>query len=245
MKTIRLLYILVIPTLFLSLHSCNDDDDGGGNQPMQNTGSIAGSLVSLDGSAISGALIEAKGLSTTSDADGNFLLQEVPLGDEVIVSMSKTGYVTNYKMVPVITDQVSAVQAALSEFSLEMNINTDQDNEIDFDGAKVKIPASGFVDQSGNPVTGNVDVQATYFDPTGDQYYDVFPGNFTGISSTGEEGLLESFGFIDVVFTKDGEVLDLAEGVSSEISIPIPQELLANAPNQFPCSSLMKNKADG
>lgn len=219
--------------LFLSLiflYGCPGDDP----EPRQKVGAVAGVVTDLEGNALSGVFVEAMGMAVPTDNEGSFLLEEVPVGEEVLIKFSKSGYATNYKSVPVAENQVSPISAALSMTSYDAMINSDQENDISFDGAKVSLPANALVDENGNPVSGSINAKATYFDPTGDFYYDVFPGDFTGISSNGEEGLLESYGFIDVSFTQNGEELNLAEGMSADITIPIPQELLANAPDPIP-----------
>ncbi len=233
--THRFRYIgtLILFIALLGMHACIDDIIPG-NDPETVTGAVAGTVLSSDGSALSGVSISTPDVTTTSGADGTFHLKEVEVNDHVVIRFSKNGYADNYKNVEVIENEISTVNAALSLIDVDMMIDVGQDNEIEFNGAKVKVPANGFVDPDGNPVTGNINALLTYFDPTDDQYYNVFPGSFVGISATGQEGLLESFGFINATFFQGGKELDLASQASAEITIPIPQSLAASAPNPVP-----------
>jgi photosystem II stability/assembly factor-like uncharacterized protein len=65
-------------------------------------------------------------------------------------------------------------------------------------------------------------------------YAEVFPGNFEGESASGGTVPIESFGFITVELSNGDQSLNLASGAEATISIPISDQLKANAPAQIP-----------
>jgi hypothetical protein len=101
--------------------------------------------------------------------------------------------------------------------------------------ATVVLPPAGLVDASGNPFLGKANVSVTPFDPTTTDGQSAFPGDFRGISDTGQEIPIMSYGYMDVTVTDSlGNVLQLAPGKTAEIAIPIPAHLAASAPATMP-----------
>ena len=68
--------------IFLSLifhFGCNDDDP----KPAQKVGGVAGVVTDIEGNALSGVYEEAMNMAVPTDNEGNFLLEEVPVGENV------------------------------------------------------------------------------------------------------------------------------------------------------------------
>ena len=222
------------PAMVLALFIVYGFDGCGKDSSSPDIGEISGLVTQLDGSALSNVKVGYDAEYVFTNGDGYFKMEEVPSGEEVVLEFSKDGYVTNYKKVITVKEENVTTRCALSAYGMEVQVSGSADQEVTFQGAQVDLPANGVVDQSGNLYTGNYTVKATYFDPTSDTYNDVFPGNFTGISTSGEAGFLESFGFIDVVMQAGGQDLDLAAGAKAKIQVPVPTELMQQAPAEIP-----------
>ncbi|MBT8190235.1 MAG: hypothetical protein KJO29_07375, partial [Bacteroidia bacterium] len=216
----------------LIFSACPSDEDD--FPPISDVGYITGKVTTLDGQPLTMVSVSLAEMTVLSDVDGYYILDDIPVGENQVISFKMDGFVTNYKRVDVLKDAYALAHAALSPVGIEAQFNVDQETNIDFSGAKVKIPANTIVDGNGSVVSGSFNIKATYFNPTDDNYIDVFPGDFMGESTTGDVGLLESYGFINVELSKDGEALNLAEGSISEISIPVPAELQSIAPTTIP-----------
>ena len=187
--------MIVIFGLFIFI-TCTADDDiinDNNDNPMTETdvGWVTGQVTSIDGLPLRFVSVAVGDEITATDNEGNFLLEYVPIGDQV-VSFTLNGYASNYKTTKVEKGQYSVAIAALSTVGIVKSVDPTQLTEISFSGAKVEIPANAIVKSDGGSVSGNYTIQATYFDPTADNYFDVFPGDFIGESAEGNEGLLES-----------------------------------------------------
>lgn len=93
---------------------------------------------------------------------------------------------------------------------------------VSFEGISVTIPApDSFVDGEGEPVTGPIDITMTQLDLLGNP--SASPTCFTGQTAGEQDVLLTSFGMLDIsAWTKEGDELQLAEGKSAEITMPVP-----------------------
>jgi PKD domain len=88
------------------------------------------------------------------------------------------------------------------------------------DGATISLPAEGFIDSSGNPVSGPVQVSITPVDVT-KAGAGGFPGDFKGIQPDGTQDFIASFGVEEFVPTVNGVNVQLAPGKTATIAIPL------------------------
>ncbi len=226
--------VVALGILLVAL-SCSKDEDGPTGPGDTEKGSIIGNVTALDGSPLPGVSVSIDSFTAVTDADGDYSLNDIPVANEVVIDFEKTGYVTTHKISRILDDKTSLANAALSEIGAEQTVNSSSGGTVAADGAEVGIPADGLVDGEGTPFAGNATVKLTYFDPTGAEYFDVFPGEFRGIrQSDGTEVPFVSFGFIDVEITDGTDELQLATGATSTIKIPIPASLESSAPDTIP-----------
>jgi hypothetical protein len=87
------------------------------------------------------------------------------------------------------------------------------------DGGRVTFAPNSLVDANGNPVTGAVQVSITPVDVAANPR--AFPGLFAGLRTGGQQGLLLSYGTMEVILSADGAPVQLAPGRSATIEIPI------------------------
>ena len=80
-------------------------------------------------------------------------------------------------------------------------------------GNKVNFPANAFVDASGNPVTGNVEISVTEITKISDMI-------LSGMTTDSDEGPLSSQGEFNVQVSQNGEELSLADDVTFTIENP-------------------------
>ena len=98
-------------------------------------------------------------------------------------------------------------------------------------GGKLVMPASAVTDASGNPYVGTVNVAMAWIDPTANNLPEIVPGDLRGITTTGEERGLETYGMLGVELTGPGnQPLKIAAGKTAELSFPIPASLSGTAP---------------
>ncbi|MCD6361894.1 MAG: carboxypeptidase regulatory-like domain-containing protein [Armatimonadetes bacterium] len=76
--------IAVVAIAAIAVVGCGGSDGDGGGQ-TQNTGTITGTVVhGGTGQPLGGINVAAGGVTTTTDANGNFTLRNVPVGQQVL-----------------------------------------------------------------------------------------------------------------------------------------------------------------
>ncbi|MDQ1266521.1 MAG: hypothetical protein QG635_1673 [Bacteroidota bacterium] len=199
------------------------------------SGSSTGRIMSMNGVGLGGVTVECSGKTAFTDASGAFKLSDVPAGSAMKLNLQKAGYVATQKIIKVSNLKTSYTEAAISEIGMQTTINTSANSSVSLQGVKVEIPAGGLVKQDGSAYSGNANVELTYFNPANARFNDAFPGEFLGIEQNGgAEVLIESFGYIDITISANGEKLQLAGGKNATITYPIPANLAANAPASMP-----------
>ena len=236
MKKLSLFFLMIFTGMALLIFQGCDKSDDGGNDPNDpnstpsstSAGSLLGTVKSTYGSGISDVQVSVGNLTATTNSQGWFSIPEVNPGDRVQVQFESSGYVTTFKVVQIIVGQSTFVEAVMT-----------------YVGTTASVPSSGgTVSTGGASVTfgngafsngGSANVAVTYFDPTEPYFAETFPGDFQGISSSGAQGTLESFGFVDVDLTDaNGNAINLANGQTATITIPVPSALQSTAPATIP-----------
>lgn len=115
MKKNSLLKELAFLLLCLAMFSCGkENDNGGGNTPFENKGSIYGCVTDFaTGEPVKNAIVQLQPSDETSltDSDGHFEFLELE-ERQYTVTVQKTGYTTNRKTVTTIAGGV--VNASLT-----------------------------------------------------------------------------------------------------------------------------------
>jgi len=94
---------------------------------------------------------------------------------------------------------------------------------ISVDGAMVNLPAEALVDTNGVTIVDNVDLYITPLDISDAGEVNAFPGGFYGIPTdeNEDEMLIISYGVVDITFYHNGEELQLKEGMTADIEVPL------------------------
>ena len=229
MKTRTSIRTLVSSVLLFSLTACFDGGGGGGGStsPTQlapaSTGEITGQVLNgANGQAVAAASVSAGGQTTTTAADGSYTLQNVTVGDRVVVSVSGAGFADQSKIVRLSSqDPNASLPVSMLPIGLTQTFNPDAPQTLTVTGspASVELAASSLVQGDGSAPSGNVTVNLTVIDPTVD--IELMPGDML-TDAGGVLSPIESFGAIIVTFADDsGNDLNLAQGSTANIRIPL------------------------
>jgi PKD repeat protein len=172
---------------------------------------LAGVRVALaDGSA-----------SATTGTDGRAMLR-TGTGVPLVLRFSKDGYAEQVQRLQVpasaepgfvqVTLRQRAAAVTLPDAAAGGTVNGP-------DGVRVVFAPGSLVDASGNPAIGAVQVAMTPVDVT--ESPRSFPGRFEGLAGDGREGLIVSFGVVEVVLRQGGQPLQLAPGRRATLEIPV------------------------
>lgn len=206
-------------------------------------GTLLGQVTDPAGGPIAGVKVSIpKGPSDTTGANGFYTLTGVKQKKRMIVQFEKDGYAT--------TQLIARLKVKLQS---QQRDDDDEDNESDDASGdngkldritlapKVMVPVAakhiidaqvgGTVSHNGYKVTfpagtldavGDVEVSLSPVDIYTDEVR-AFPGDFAGISSSGQRVRLEVFGLMDVEVRKNGRTVKLKSGTTARLEIPLHQ----------------------
>lgn len=158
-----------------------------------------------------------------TDADGRYSF-EIANDATAIVRVSRSGHTEQTRRI-VLPAGASAADFEVALRRLESPVelaNAESGGSVSgVDGVGLEVPAGALVDANGNVITGAVDIYMSPVDVTDERAVRAFPGEFQGIDENDNEGLLASFGVADYRFFQDGQELELAEGQTATVRIPL------------------------
>jgi len=212
-----------------------DDDDGPapGAQTL-----LSGVVRDAFGTPLAGVTVTLPtGASVDSDADGKFVLEGLEPDPRALVNFVRSGYARTQTPIDLIEGAENTLLQTLAEVDY---VNTFDASaglptfEIEPGGPTVDLPADNFVDSDGNLYSGEITVEATFYDLTSgvDEGNEIFavPGDFTALDASNVDQQLESFGMFQVNLTgANGIELNLAGGTSSVV---MPLQSLGLAPGE-------------
>ncbi len=190
--------------------------------------SISGRVVDVAGNVIPDVNVDVllDGSSQQidmTDASGHFELN-VPDSIEYVLKLTASSYAVQSIPVksPAADGTVSIDVTMIARGEPQVFDNGSAAALSGTEGASVSIAANSFVDTNGNPVTGDIQVSITPVDISHPASLAAFPGEFSGVlEGTTDEAPIISFGTVEFVFTQNGQPLQLADGQSADIEIPI------------------------
>ncbi len=199
------------------------------------TGSALKVLVrSPDGLLIAGAKVTAGSVSADTGSDGVATLEQAPVGDAIVVKVSKTGYVPqSLRVANADSDKAKQLFVALQPVKETQSIEQVELARMYIArslGASVTLPANALVTTSGAPATGAATLQLTPWDIQGSDLM-AMPGNGRAINDSNVEGNLISAGMMTIdFFDAAGNKLQLAAGKQAIIQMDLPLSSVNNQP---------------
>jgi len=216
----------------------NPNPGGGGttsgvNDNIMVTGGVRGSVVDENNLPVAGAVVTSGGNSTTTDRYGVFRFNNISLSKaNGYVKVTRPGYFTGMRTFVSTAGRIHNIRIQLLPKTNTGNFTASAGGTITLtSGGKLVMPANAVTDAVGNAYTGMVNVAMTWIDPTSPNLPDIVTGDLRGITTTGEERGLETFGMLGVELTgPGGQALKIATGKTAELTFPIPAVISGNAP---------------
>jgi hypothetical protein len=185
-------------------------------------GRVSGQVAGLDGAPVSGARIAAAGREARTDAAGRFVIDEVAPAERLAVSIAGDGFVPTVAAYRVEAGSESNRNIVLIPQAQALRLDASRGGEVPVgpDGRLV-LPGGALVDESGQPVQGEVLVRATYIDPADPRQVAAAPGDYRTGPEPDSMTQLETFGMVQVTFASPaGRALRLAEGRTAQLQWP-------------------------
>lgn len=182
---------------------------------------------SSQGVTLTGAKVTIGGVSANADSDGVAKLAGVSAGSDIVVQVSKTGFVTQAVRTAVSATTGASLQVLLQpvkETHLVSDITLAQVIMAETLGASLTLPENAFVDAAGKAATGKAMIHLTPWDINGSDLQ-AMPGNGQAKDASGAIVDLISAGMMSVeVFDAQGNKLQLASGKKAKIRMDLPYE---------------------
>lgn len=223
--------------------SCSDgggDGGGGGGGTVISGGIITGHVgtVQSPDTGVGGVTIQIGARQTTTNEQGWYALAEVPANARAVVVARREGYVDGIEPVTVQDGSNVHVDIILVPVGTTRTLPAATGGTVSTQGATVTVPAGAFVAANGGAISGDVSLSLSPIDPTTAGGYRAFPGDFTAVTRSGAETLLETYSLMDVTARQGAQALQLAPGATLDVQFPIPAAALATAPSTIELWSL-------
>ncbi|MCJ8313501.1 MAG: hypothetical protein HRU38_14840 [Saccharospirillaceae bacterium] len=170
-----------------------------------------------------GAQVKVGDTVVNTDVNGVFIAEFVEVG-QVVVEISSDDFFT--KFVPLLTVDQQTHDMPITHLSMGETFTMDATLGGQFSPnngvGSVDFGANTIVDDQGNIFSGEVIVAATALNPFSDAFFETFPGDFQGLTQSGDVVDILSFGILAVELTdSDGNPLSIADGQTAEIRIKV------------------------
>jgi hypothetical protein len=199
---------------------------------------VQGFVVDADGNTISGAEVKTGNKTATTDINGYFRIENADFtGDFCYIKATKNGFFTASTTVHGVEGKSYAANLVLTQPEQTKTFNTANGASINLqNGAKIELPANGYVTSANTTYTGNVTAWVKHINPEADNYGDLIPGgDLRAYDAAGNDRILYSFGMLNIELHDDrGNLLQLAEGKEATLTIPVGTSQQAEAPNTIP-----------
>jgi hypothetical protein len=205
--------------------------------PLPITAHIQGIVTNENNQPASGVTISIGSKSVITDNKGYFRIMDAQLDKRSSrLTAELSGYFKAYRTFSA-TSGTNHVEIKLTKRVLSGSIDAVAGGEVSLaTGAKVLLQPNGVImASSGAAYTGNVNVYASYIDPTAPDIDLTVPGSFMADDINNNRVILTSYGMMAVELSSPaGEKLQIKPGSVSKLTMPIPATMLASAPSIIP-----------
>jgi len=194
--------------------------------------SISGIVTDRESNALEYAEVHIGDRTVQTNEHGRFTIKELVSSEKASIRISKAGYFDNYPVFYPERDQAQEVRIQLSERRLAGSINNGS-SVVEYENHKIDFGTSKFTTEDGSIYSGSVNVYMDYLDPTDPNLSEFMPGDLVGVTTEGEEQILESYGMVNVELEDEsGNALDLdGEAI---IRMNVPSAIIGSAPASIP-----------
>ncbi len=208
------------------------------NDLEKTNASVQGYITLENGSPAIAAQVISGGNTTTTSAKGYFRFNNIQLSkNNGYVEVTLPGYFKGSRSFVTATGRVHEVRIQLIPKIQSGSFTATAGGTVSLTSAlSIIFPGNSIVIAgTSTPYSGQVDVFATWIDPTGNALLKQMPGDLRGITSSGLERGLETFGMMAAELRgSGGQTLAITAGKKATINFPIPTSLGSLAPNSIP-----------
>lgn len=247
MKFLKLNFLLIIILVFAS---CKNDDDTFITPQNQNpdptafaenyfgseiTRTFLGTVVDTNNDPIENVNISIGNSTAMTDSNGVFIISDATVNQRFgYVKAEKAGFIHASRAVAPSEGTNKVRIMMLPETVAGSTSSGTQETIAIGNGASVALEGD-YIKPDGSAYSGNVNVIMHHLDPADENMQDQMPGMLYAANAQNEERMLQTFGMLAIELRGDnGEDLNLAEGSTAEITVPLDASLIATAPSTIP-----------
>lgn len=211
-----------------------NNGNNGNNQGETVRAGIRGVVIDENNQPVAGATVTSGSNTTTTDRYGVFQFNNITLlKANGTVKVVKAGYFNGNKSFYTTAGITHNLRIRLQSKTINGSFSATTSGTVTLStGAKLVIPANSVTDASGNPYNGIVNISMAWIDPSSPNLPELVQGDLRGLTTSGEERGLETYGMIGVEMTGAGNTfLKMATGKTAELSFPIPSSMAGTAPS--------------
>ena len=192
-------------TLFIGINSYCKKDKTSSEPTLSTPGvtigkiTVQGSVINENNTVVSGAIVKCGDVSSTTNSNGEFVLNNVPVTERSVLYVSANGFFDAYRGFNPASDQTSFMSVMILSKGNSKNFSSSTGAALSDNGGNVSIPANSLIDASGNPYTGSVKAFLRFQSPSQENFGLVMQGgDFAGVNTSSEMGTLNSYGFFSI-----------------------------------------------
>ncbi len=241
--------LLLSFTLLLCIFSCQNDDNSTtptNEEPPINinfeenfgttvNASFLGRVIDEQNNPIQGATIRIGNTVATTDLFGIFSVSDAIAYEKfAYIVAEKDGYLKGSRALAPSTTDVNRVEIMLLKKDVIATITSGETAMVNLmNGTEVSF-SGNYTKEDGTAYSGQVEVVLKHLSPDDEDMEAMMPGMLFAQDASGDAVALETYGMLAVeLLSSSGEELQLSEGSTSQISMPIPANSV-NPPATIP-----------
>ncbi|MEM9545666.1 MAG: astroprincin family protein [Bacteroidota bacterium] len=240
MKSIKIFALFF--ALLLIGQSCRKDSDNYTEilptiEPQIRTiSSVIGTVKDEQGRAVSDAIVWFENKSVVTDELGVFQFKDEMLySSGTYIQVKKEGYFHGSRRFYPSKGNTSMINIELMPLNKVADFSSSEAKTVTFENVEMDFEANSIVKEDGSAYSGTVNVAAKYLDPTLLSTLNQMPGDLTGVAGDQSRVVLTSMAMIAVELLDDaGNELQVKNGKTVDVKIPVPGELQNRAPESIP-----------
>jgi hypothetical protein len=237
---ISVLFFAAILTLFFSCRKETNEPiiDNETTTVFGNTivTSIGVEVVDENGNVITGADVKIGSTIKQTNSKGLILFRDISVNEnKTYIKVEKNGFFLGSRNLMTRENSVSSVKIILLSNSSVGTFSSTTGGIVSHESVSLNFPANSIKIEGGGLYSGTVNAAIKFLDPNSNDIGNIMPGDLRALNSNEDEILLETFGMAAIELTSPtGQKLNVADGKTVELSIPLSGAYLADAPSSIP-----------
>ena len=196
---------------------------------------LKGIILDKNQDPVSGVNVRLVNNLTSSSSNGLFTFNNISVSENrAMIHFEKEGYFTTSRACQVNNDVSNYIRVVMDEQQTIGNFFSSSGGSLIHNGVNLTFPSSSYFYTDGTEYNGDINVSINIISPEESNFSMRIPGGDLRARTTSEEDMiLYSYGMLDVILT-DNNNQPLTLNSTTQITFPIPNNLISSAPSEIP-----------